>query len=117
MQKTTIKLGGKNGDLTCEKCGKLRWPKSLLCPDCWEKENPGRGTLNSKGTVLQQLLPKDVWQATNFAASLISQGKHPVEAVRIAATYYKVPRSEVHSALSQRSARNRKGKGKKGRAQ
>jgi hypothetical protein len=107
---TAIKLGGKNGDLTCEQCGKLRWPKTQLCPDCWAKANPGRGTRNSKGTVVQQMLPKDVWQATNFAASLVQKGKHPAEAVRIASGYYKVSRDEVHSALSQRSGRSQKGR-------
>jgi|SRR5215813_12653383 len=107
---TTIKLGGKNGNLVCAQCSKPRWPNSKLCPDCWQKENPGRGTRTSKGTVVQQLLPKDVWQATNFAASLVQKGKHPAEAVCIASGYYKVPSADVQSALSQRSGRSQKGK-------
>ncbi len=105
----TIKLGGAHGTLHCEECDALRWPNSKLCPNCWAKAHPDQGTRNKRGVVIQQRLPRDVWQAANFAGSLIRKGKHPNEAARIAAGYYSVEAAQVRSAVSQRSGRSRQG--------
>lgn len=106
------KLGGANGKLRCSECEKLRWPGCPLCPDCWGRQNEGRGTRNHQGTVIQQKLPKEVWLATQFAASMTHKGTPFHRAVVTAARYYKVEPEQVQSALAQRSGRNQKGKKK-----
>lgn len=105
---TTIKLGGANGHLTCEKCGNLRWPGSKLCGDCYGLENPGHGTRNRSGLVVQQRLSTELWQAVNFAGSMIRKGQPFHKAVVVAARYYHVDADEVQKALAQRSGRSRK---------
>ncbi len=103
-------LGGKNKELKC-KCGALRWPESKLCPDCWGKENPGKGTRRSGGVVVQAYLPKDLWQAVNFASSMMRKGTYRPKAIKIASNYYDVSYDDVQSGLSQRPGRSQKGKG------
>lgn len=103
------RLGGKNGDLRCGRCGKPRWPGQDLCPDCWGQGHD-RGTRNTRGVVIQEKLPKELWQAAEFAASMIRNGTPFHRAVVIAAKYYKVEASEVQRALAQRSGRNRRGR-------
>jgi hypothetical protein len=71
---TVHRLGGANGSHTCEKCGKPRWPQVPLCPQCWAEQNPGRGTRNSRDVVIQERLPKDLWSAVQFAASMVHKG-------------------------------------------
>lgn len=102
-------LGGKSGDLKCCKCGNPRYQGVELCPDCWGEENDG-GTRNSRGVVIQALLPRDVWQAVNFAASMMRKGTERVRAIRTSAKYYSVSYEDVQSGLSQRAGRCRKGK-------
>jgi len=96
-------------DLACESCGGPRYENSPLCPDCWGEENDG-GTRNRHGTVVQAKLDKDVWQATNFAASMMREGTYRPKAIRIAASYYHVEYEDVQRALSQRSGRTQKGR-------
>ena|SRR5258707_70218 len=107
---TTIKLGGANGTLRCEKCNNLRWPGSKLCGDCYGEENPGQGTRNQRGVIVQQVLPREIWQAVNFAGSMVREGKPFHQAVVIAAMHYHVEASDVQRALAQRSGRGRKGR-------
>lgn len=102
------KLGGKNGDLKCQNCGNLRYPLQPLCIDCWGKENPGRGVRNSRGVVIQQKLPYNVFMATQFAANMVREGKPLFQAITIASKYYEVEWKDVQYAMAQRSARNRK---------
>jgi len=108
-EKTVPRLGGVDGNLTCEKCGALRWPNGTLCPTCWGRENDN-GTRNSRGDVIQARLPKDVWSAVEFAASMLRKGDTHAKAVRVASTYYKVEAADVRAGLSQRSGRNQTGK-------
>ena len=105
------KLGGKNGNLKCETdgCKKLRYAGTKLCPDCYSKSND-KGFRNSKNRIINAKLQKDLWQATNFASKLIRQGKNYHEAIKISAGYYKVDKSDLRSAMAQRSGLNRKGK-------
>jgi len=50
-------------------------------------------------------LPKDLWSAINFAAAMMGNGQHRVEAVKIASNYYKVNFNDVMSGLAQRAGR------------
>ena len=104
-------LGGKNKNLKC-KCGKLRYPRHDTCTECYEKENPSKGFRNKQGHLVNARLPKDVWQAVNFAAKLIRDGKCRVDAIRISSNYYGVEYKDVQSGLSQRWGMSRKGKKK-----
>jgi hypothetical protein len=64
--------------------------------------------------VIQALLPKDLWKATNFAANMMRDGTCRSRAIKISASYYGVEYSDLQSALSQRSGRTQKGIQKKG---
>ena len=103
-------LGGKNGTLKCSKCGKPRYPNqgATLCPDCWGEENPGHGTRNRGGVVIQQRLSPELWKATQFAADMVHRRTPLFKAIRIAAGYYHCSFDEVQRAMSQRSGRNKK---------
>ena len=103
-------LGGKNGTLKCSKCGKPRYPNqgTTLCPDCWGEENPGHGTRNRGGVVIQQRLSPELWKATQFAADMVHRRTPLFKAIRIAAGYYHCSFDEVQRAMSQRSGRNKK---------
>ena len=107
------KLGGKNGNLKCEanECKNLRYAGVKLCPDCYSKSND-KGIRNSKNRIINAKLPMGLWLATNFASKLIRQDKNYHEAIKISADYYKVDKSDLRSAMSQRSGLNRKGKRK-----
>ena len=55
-------------------------------------------------------LPKDLWRAINFAASMMRKGQHRVESVKIASNYYNVDFSDVMSGLAQRAGRAKRKK-------
>ena len=64
------------------------------------------------GKAMQELLPKDLWKAVNFAASMINKGQRPQDAVRISARYYKVDSREVAKHCGKRSKYGRRKRNK-----
>jgi hypothetical protein len=65
-----------------------------------------------EGKNMQERLSKDLWQAVNFAASMIKKGQRPQDAVRISARYYKVDYREVAKHCGKRSKYRRKKRNK-----
>jgi hypothetical protein len=55
-------------------------------------------------------LPKPLWMAVNFAASMMRKGQPRTQAVKIASNYYKVNYYDVMSGLAQRGGRARRKK-------